>query len=67
VLNNFKLARLQKGLRQVDLAELVGVSESAVTKWETNRTRPRPEYIEKIEKALGKPFGKLFGDTGRGA
>lgn len=67
MLNNFKLARLQKGLRQVDLAKLVGVSESAVTKWETNRTRPRPEHREKIEKALGKPFDQLFDDIKEGA
>lgn len=60
MLNNFKLARLQKGLRQMDLAKLLGVSESAVAKWETNRTRPRVEYREKLEKALGMPFEELF-------
>lgn len=38
--NNIKQLRKQKGLRQEQLAEAMGVSTASVSKWETNQTYP---------------------------
>lgn len=51
-LNDFKLARMKAGLRQIDLAKALGVSESLVAKWETDRSKPTPEMSQRIEKIL---------------
>lgn len=39
----FKMLRLKAGLRQLDIAKEMNVSENAVTKWETGRGRPSIE------------------------
>jgi len=54
-LNGLKLARLQAGWRQIDLAKAVEVSESQVAKWETDRLKPSPEMVERLAGALGVP------------
>ena len=38
--NNIKELRKQKGLRQEQLAEAMGVSTASVSKWETNQSYP---------------------------
>lgn len=52
-LNAFKLARLRAGLRQVDVAEKLGVSESLVAKWETGRVRINKERKAQLEQLFG--------------
>jgi transcriptional regulator with XRE-family HTH domain len=48
--DHIKKRRLDLGLHQVDVAEILGVTESTVTNWEKNRTnptlRPMPEIIQ---------------------
>jgi len=58
-LNGFKVARMNKGMRQIDLANALGVSESSVAKWETGRAKPGPELSKKIEAVLGVKVDKL--------
>ena len=50
-----RLAELRKaaGLSQYDLADLVGVSQSAIAFWEVSDTPPRSSALPKLAKALG--------------
>lgn len=50
---HLKLKRLQLGLLQKDVAQMVGVSEDSVTYWESNRTIPLIRYMPKIIEFLG--------------
>lgn len=62
ILNSLKIARMRAGLRQVDLAGALGVSESLVTKWETKRSRPKKEMLKKICTILDVEFTDLAPD-----
>ena len=44
-------ARLEAGLRQQDLAGLLGVHVQCISNWENGRSRPRRLGIEEIEAA----------------
>jgi transcriptional regulator with XRE-family HTH domain len=48
----FRLARQQKKLTQVAVAEILGVSQSAVAQWESGRSFPSPGTASQIEKLL---------------
>lgn len=52
--------RKQKSLKQSELAEMVGVSQSYVARWETNRDRPRRDSLKQIAEALEIPVEKLL-------
>jgi len=58
-LNSIKLARMKRGLRQMDLAVQVGTSESMVAKWETDRLKPSAEMYEKLAAVLGVDANQL--------
>jgi len=45
--------RLEEGLLQKDVANLIGVSEDSVTYWEKKRSKPRICYYPKIIQFLG--------------
>ncbi len=49
----FKMLRLKAGLRQLDIAREIEVSENTVTKWETGRGSPDIELQAKLVKVLG--------------
>ena len=51
-LNPIKRARIVAGLRQVDLAKLMGVSTVAVSKWEKGITLPNVTRIKKLATVL---------------
>lgn len=44
-----------------DLAEAVGVTDGAVSQWETGRFTPRQEIQVRIAKALDVPWSTIFG------
>ncbi|MCX6996484.1 MAG: helix-turn-helix transcriptional regulator [Kiritimatiellaeota bacterium] len=58
--NRFKLARIQAGLSQRDLALRVGVSEHLVSKWETGRLVPDAATRERVAAVLGKRSWEIF-------
>ncbi len=59
-----KRLREEKGLTQQQLAEMVGVSSKAVSKWETAKGLPDITLIEPISVALGVSVMELMsGDT----
>jgi tetratricopeptide (TPR) repeat protein len=49
-------ARIQHGLTQVELADLLGISRKTVQRWENSPQMPRPYLIPKLETALGLLF-----------
>ena len=51
--STIKQLREAKGLTQANLAELIGVSDKAVSKWETAKGFPDISLIEPLAKALG--------------
>ena len=52
--------RNKKGLSQKELGKLVGVSDKAVSKWETGAAKPRAEKLAKLSEVFGVPLGALF-------
>ena len=52
--------RLELGMRQQDLASVVGVHKSAVSQWERGETSPTYKMSLKIAKALGMNARDLF-------
>ena len=59
-----KKLRERKGITQMQLAELIGVSSKAVSKWETAKGLPDITLIEPLAKALNVSVMELMsGDT----
>ena len=55
-----KALREKKGITQTQLAELVGVSSKAVSKWETAKGLPDITLIQPLAKALGVSVMELM-------
>jgi transcriptional regulator with XRE-family HTH domain len=51
--SRLRAAREQKGLTQVELAESLGISQSAVAQWESGRSSPAPATAARLQKLLG--------------
>lgn len=65
-----KAIRETRELKQLSIeefAELLKVSPGAVSHWETGRYTPRAAKQVAIAKALGVPWGVLFGLDGEAA
>ena len=45
--------RQKLGLKQEELAKLLGVERSTVTKWETGESKPRADMLVKLSSVLG--------------
>ena len=50
---NLKLARMQKGLNQRELAKIIGVHPALVSQYEHKKRRPSIETAKKIADTLG--------------
>ena len=55
-----KRMRENKGITQSQLADLIGVSDKAVSKWETAKGLPDISLIEPLANALGISVTELF-------
>ena len=53
--------RTKKGLAQHEFGQKIGVSDSAVSCWESGKRIPRKKEIEKICKTFGVDYNYLFG------
>lgn len=59
-----KRLREERGLTQLQLAEIIGVSDKTVSKWETSKGLPDISLVEPLCKALGVSVAELMsGDT----
>lgn len=62
--STIKALREKKGITQVQLADILGVSSKAVSKWETAKGLPDISLIEPLAKALSVSVMELIsGDT----
>ncbi len=55
-----KELRLEKGLSQMQLGKLVGVSQKAVDYWERSVNEPKASYIIALVKVFGVTFDEFF-------
>lgn len=55
-----KAARINAGLTQQALAELVGVSVSTIKSWESGKTYPKQPQIESLCKLFGLKYDQIF-------
>ena len=60
--NKIKLARVEKGLSQTDLAEKVGVTRQTIGLIEAGKYNPTIKLCINITKVLGKNLDELFGE-----
>ncbi len=60
---NVKKLRKAKNLTQEQLAEMLGVSAQAVSKWETSETYPDCSLLAPLSAALGTSIDTLFGNS----
>ncbi len=54
--------RTGRGLTQKELGKLLGVSNKAVSKWETGEAKPRLDTVNKLSALLGVSVSELLGD-----
>ena len=52
--------RIQRGMTQLDLARMVGISESAYQLYEYGRREPKARTASRIAKALGTTVETLW-------
>ena len=57
------LIREQKGISQVELAERMGVTQSAVAHWERRSMTLTPDQVVRLARALDVSFDELFGEA----
>jgi transcriptional regulator with XRE-family HTH domain len=58
-----KRLRIANGFTQGQLGELIGISSTAVGKWELGVYLPKGRYVAKLAGALGIDVAELLGDT----
>jgi transcriptional regulator with XRE-family HTH domain len=54
--------RRKKGLTQADLAAKIGVSQAAISQWETGALTPSPLMIGQLSEVLDIPLAMLLND-----
>ena len=57
-----KELRIEKGLSQMQLAKIVGVSQKAIDYWERNVNEPKASYIIALVKAFDITFDEFFNE-----
>ena len=58
-----KVSRIEKGLTQHQLSQMVGVSQQTIAKWERGTSTPSHfKHLRALEAALGKSPAELFPD-----
>ena len=62
---NLMYYRKKKGLSQEKIAEYLGVSRQAVTKWETNTSKPNSDNLIKLAQLFEVDVDTLLGNEGR--
>lgn len=62
--NRIREARKSAKLTQAELAKQVGVTQGAVTQWETGRIAPKLQTMLTLARTLGVSVEYLSGDGG---
>lgn len=61
---NLRALLEERGLKQTDFAEALGVSDASVSKWLKKITYPEDTMIDRIVELLGVPYEALVQDPG---
>lgn len=59
-MNHMKEIRIQKGLRQMDVAKKTGLSKAAISLFENGKSTPSMNSAYKIAQALDTTIDELF-------
>lgn len=59
-MQRIKLYRQKAGLTQSELANMLGIDRSAVTKWENNISYPRFKLLPKLAKIFSCDVNDIF-------
>lgn len=59
----FKQARERTGMTQQEVATKLGIDQSAVCQWETNKTKPRASLLLKVAAIYGCTVDELLSET----
>ncbi len=62
---NIRRLRQEKGITQTELAQKLGVTCQAVSKWETSVNFPDIALVPRIAELLGVTIGELFAEWER--
>ena len=63
---SFPTARKNAGLTQKEVADQIGVDQTAVSFWENGKTLPRASLLSKIAMIYGVTVDELLSDRGEG-
>lgn len=58
-----KELRIEKGLSQMHLAKLTGVSQKAIDYWERNVNEPKVSYVIALVRVFEVTFDEFFTDV----
>lgn len=59
-MKKIKIGRISKGLIQADLARLVGVTPTYISKYETGQMLPKVDTLYKISRVIGYSMEELM-------
>jgi putative transcriptional regulator len=57
---NIKSLRTSQKMTQAELAEKIGVDQTAVSQWETGQTYPKASLLPKIAEVLNCTLDEMF-------
>lgn len=63
--DNLKEARKRKGMSQELVAEQLGISRQAVTKWESGQSKPNSRNLQALAELYEVPAEELLADNGK--
>lgn len=63
LIKKLKLAMLESGLNQTQLAKKLGISHASVSAWLHNKANPGLDLLEKIAQVTGKPVNYFFDNS----
>lgn len=62
---NIKKLRNQRGITQLQLSEMMGISQAMVATWESGNNNPRADKLPDLARVLGCTVDDLFRDSER--
>ena len=59
-INGFEYCRRRAGLKQINAANAIGVTQSTISLWETGQTYPTGERLKVVAEVYGCTIDELF-------
>lgn len=66
-MNRIKELRLAAGLKQAELAQMIGVRQNTLSTWETGRHEPDIESLTMMARVFGTSVDEVIGNDGEDA